>query len=182
MWELNYRESWASENWWICTVVLEKTPENPLDCKEIQPVNPKGNQSWIFIGRIDAEAESLMLWPHDAKNWPILKTFMLGKIEGVRSRGRQKMRCFRKLWELVTDREAWRDAIHGVAKSQIQLSDWTELNLRATIFHQQKNVLKKHYFFITPSFDLLIYSDILWFFWVLSQLLLFSCTFLVFFC
>ena len=69
MWELDYKGSWALKNWCFWTVLLEKTLENPLDCKEIQPVNPKGNQSWIFIGRIDAEAETPILWPLDAKNW-----------------------------------------------------------------------------------------------------------------
>ena len=69
MWELDYKESWALKNWCFWTVVLEKTLESPLDCKEIQPVHPKGNQSWIFIGRIDAEAETPILLPPDAKNW-----------------------------------------------------------------------------------------------------------------
>ena len=73
MWELDYKESWVLKNWCIWTVVLEKTLESPLDCKEIQPVHPKGNQSWIFIGRTDAEAEALILWPPDAKNWLIKK-------------------------------------------------------------------------------------------------------------
>ena len=69
MWELDYKESWAPKNWCFWTVVLEKTHKSPLDCKEIQPVHPKGNQSWIFIGRTDAEAETPILWPPDAKNW-----------------------------------------------------------------------------------------------------------------
>ena len=69
MWELYYKESWALKNWCFWTVVLEKTLENPLDCKEIKPVNPKGNQSWISIGRTDAEAETSILWPPDVKNW-----------------------------------------------------------------------------------------------------------------
>ena len=69
MWELDYKESWALKNWCFWTVVLEKTLESPLDSKEIQPIHPKGNQSWIFIGRADAEAETPILWPPDAKNW-----------------------------------------------------------------------------------------------------------------
>ena len=69
MWELNYKESWVPKYWCVWTVVMEKTLESPLDCKEIQPVHPKGNQSWIFIGRTDAEAETPILWPPDAKNW-----------------------------------------------------------------------------------------------------------------
>ena len=73
IWELDYKESWAPKNWCFWTVVLEKTLESPLDCEEIQPVHPKGNQSWIFIGRTDAEAETPILWPHDVKNWLIGK-------------------------------------------------------------------------------------------------------------
>ena len=79
MWELDYKESWALKNWCFWTVVLEKTLESPLDCKEIQRVHPKGNQSWIFIGRTDAEAETPMLWPPDAKNWLIVKDPDAGK-------------------------------------------------------------------------------------------------------
>ena len=85
MWQLDYKESWAQKNWCFWTVVLEKTLESPLDCKEIQPVHPKGNQSWIFIGRTDAEAETAILWPLDTKN-RLEKILMLGKIEGKRRR------------------------------------------------------------------------------------------------
>ena len=79
MWELDYKESWAPKNWCFWTVVLEKTLGSPLDCKEIQPVHPKENQSWIFIGRTDAEAEMPILWPPDAKNWLIWKDPDAGK-------------------------------------------------------------------------------------------------------
>ena len=79
MWELDYKESWVPKNWCFWTVVLEKTLESPLDCKEIQPVHPKGNQSWIFIGRIDVEAEAPILWPPDAKSWLIRKDPLAGK-------------------------------------------------------------------------------------------------------
>ena len=79
MWELDYKESWVPKNWWFWTVVLEKTLESPLDCKEIQPVHPKGNKSCIFIGRTDAEAETLILWPPDVKNWLIRKDPDAGK-------------------------------------------------------------------------------------------------------
>ena len=79
MWELDHKESWAPKNWYFWTVVLEKTLESPLDCKEIQPVHPKGDQSWVFTGRTDVEAETPILWPPDAKNWLIWKDSDAGK-------------------------------------------------------------------------------------------------------
>jgi len=86
MWELGHKESWA-QNWCFWTVVLEKTPESPSDCKEIQPVHPKGNQSWIFTGRTDAEAKALILWPPDAKSWLIGKDPDAGKDWGWEEKG-----------------------------------------------------------------------------------------------
>ena len=88
MWELDYKESWALKNWCFWIVVLEKTLESPLDCKEVQPVHPKGNKSWIFTGRTDAEAETLILWPPDGKNWLIGKVPNAGEHQRHKEKGR----------------------------------------------------------------------------------------------
>ena len=119
-------------------MVLEKTLESPLDGKYIKPVNPKGNQSWIFIGRTDAEAEAPKLWPPDVKNWLIGKDPDAGE-DWKQEKGKTEMRCLdgitdlmvmslRKFQKLVVDREAWHASVHGVAKSWTRLSDWTEVN------------------------------------------------------
>ena len=122
-------------------MLLEKTLEGPLHCKEIQPLHPKGDQSWVFIGRTDVEAETPILWLPDAKSWLIWKDPDAGKDWRWEEKGiteDEMVECITdsvdiglgKLRELVMDREVWRAAVHGLAKSQTWLSNWTEMNFQ----------------------------------------------------
>ena len=132
--ELDHKEYWALKNWCFWTAVLEKTLESPLDYKEMKPVNSKGNQSWVFIGRTDAEAEVPIL----LRRTDLLEeTLILGKIEGRRRKGWQKMRwldgitdsmdmSLSKFREMVKDRNAWHAAVHGITKNRTGLSDWID--------------------------------------------------------
>ena len=129
------KKSWAPKNWCFWIVVLEKTLESPLDWQEIQPVHSKGDQSWVFNGRTDAEAETPILWPPDAKNWLIGKDSDAGRDWGQEEKRMTEDEMaadsmdvsLGELQELVMDREVWSAAVHKVVKSCTWLCDWTEL-------------------------------------------------------
>ena len=135
MWELDYKEGWTPKSWCFRIVVLEKTLESPMDSKKLKPVNPKGNQPWIFTGRTDAETESPILWSPDAKNQLTGKDPDAVKDWGWEEKGTTEDDSMdislSKLQDIVKDREAWRAAVHAVAKSQTWLSHWTTTTYKA---------------------------------------------------
>ena len=155
MWKLDHKESWGLENWCFWTVVLEKTPESPLDCKEIKPVNSKENQSWIFIGRTDAGAEAPILWQPDRNKWLIWKDPDAGKdwVQEEKGTTEDEMAAwhhqlnghgFGRLRELVMDREAWRAMVHG-GRKELEMTEgqnWTELRPRlCPLLHNRCSII-----------------------------------------
>ena len=143
MWELDHKESWMPKNWCSSTVVLEKTLESPLDSKEIKPVNPKGNLSWIFISRTDAETEAPILWPPDEKSRFTRKDLDVGKDWRQEEKGITEDEVVgwhhwlngRESEQAPGDGKGhWHAAVHGVAKSQTRLSDWTTDLLKTSYF------------------------------------------------
>ena len=151
MWELDCDESWAPKNWCFWTVVLQKTLASLLDCKEIQQVHPKGDQSWMFIGRTDVEAETPILWPSDVKRWLILKDPDAGRIEGKKRRERQRMRClngitdsmdmsFGELQELVMGGLACCGSWGCKKSDTTERLNWTDWEIAANILQWGRKI------------------------------------------
>ena len=150
MWELDHKENWAPKNLCFWTVVLEKTLESPLDCREIQSVHPKGDQSWVFIERTDVEDEMPVLWPPDVKSWLIWKDPDAGKYWGQEEKGMTEdemvgwhhwLNEYGFGWTSGIDdgQETWRAAVHGVTKSRTRLSNWPELTDIDKLLNKQIN-------------------------------------------
>ena len=143
IWELDHKEGWVQKNWCF-QIVLEKTLESPLDCKEIKPVTPEANESWIFIGKTDTEGEAPILWPPDAKSQLIGQDPDSGKDWGQEEKGATEDEkvgwhywldlSMSKFWKIVKDRETWLVQFHGVTKSWIQLSSWTKITQSAPVW------------------------------------------------
>ena len=170
MWELDHKEGWALRNWCFRTVVLEKTLESPLDSREIKPVNLKGNQCWIFIGKTDAEGKAPKLWLSDVKSQLSRKDPVAGKDWRQEEKGMTENKMFgwhhllkrhefEQTPEMVKDREAWCAAVHGVVKSRTQLSDWTT-TIRVICTHVETNSKIKDWTWnaVVPSSILRHYS------------------------
>ena len=162
MWELDSKESWAPKNWWFWTVILEKTVAGPLDCKEIQPVHPKGNQSWIFIGRTDAEAETPILWPPDAKSWLIGKDPDAGKDWRWEEKGETEDKIV--AWHHRLNGHEFKQAPED-GERQESLACWSAWGCKELNTTEQLNIIIKtqlqlHHFYKTlPDLTIILCSE-----------------------
>ena len=186
MWEMDHKEGWVPKNWCFWTVVLEKTLESPLHSNEVKSVNPKGNQSWIFIGRTDAEVEAPILWPPDAMGWLIGKDPDAGKDWGQEEKETTEEEMvgwhqwlngheLEEALDMVKDWEAWCGAVHGVAKSWTQLSNLTTTANRIQLekkkiywsaFQFTQRILSIYYILLSSPHqrDIFIFLTLVWFF------------------
>ena len=143
IWELDYKESWVPKNWCFWTVVLEKTLVSPLDCKEIQPVHPKGDESWVFIWETDVEAETPIIWPPDAKNWLIVSYSDAWKVWRQEEKGQQMVR-----WHLQLDRHESEQAL-GIGDGQGSLAWGSPWGLKVSDMTEWLNwtkLLRMHFY------------------------------------